>query len=99
MVLAGCGGSDSSVCDKLATGLKDLTTKAAPCFSSTPPTPLTADQCRQSIDQCTSSDKQKLGDFGSCLSALPTCSASSLSSWQSSLQTCILKVQGFSGSC
>ena len=99
VAIAGCGGKDTSVCDRLATGLTDLTTKAAPCFSSVPQTPLTADQCRQSIDKCSDSDKQKLGDFGSCLSALPTCNPQTLSAWQSSVQSCLAGLQGLSSGC
>jgi hypothetical protein len=99
LFLAGCGGGGTDVCDKVATGLNDLITKAAPCSTSTPPSPLTADQCRQSLGNCTDADKQKLGDFGSCLSALPTCSPATVSSWQTSVQDCLLKLQGISSSC
>ena len=99
VAIAGCGSSSSAVCDKLATGLNDFATKAAPCSSSVPPSPITADQCRQSIDKCTSSDQQKLGDFGSCLSALPTCSQQTVQQFQTAVQDCLAKLQGISGGC
>ena len=96
--ISGCGGG-SDVCDQLATGLNDLAKSAAGCSSSVPQPPLTADQCRQSIDNCSDSDKQKLGDFGRCLSALPTCSPQTLADWQTSVQNCLAKLQGISSSC
>ena len=100
LALTACGSSsDSSVCDKLSTGLNDFATKAAQCVSTTPSTGITAEQCRQSIGKCTDSDKQKLADFGSCLSALPTFTPSTLSDWQSSVQSCLLKLAGISGGC
>ncbi len=100
LALAGCGGgSSTSACDVIATGLNDLITKATPCFSSPPPEPVTAEQCRQQIGNCSDADKQKLTDFGHCLSALPTCSQATLSTWESSLEACVAKLQGISDSC
>ncbi len=100
LATAGCGGgSSSAVCDTLAKGLNDLISKATPCYASPPPAPITADQCRQQIGNCSDSDRQKLSDFGSCLSAMPTCNPAALGDWQGSLQTCLGKLQGISDSC
>jgi len=100
LALTACASSsDTTVCDKLSTGLNDFATKAAQCVSTPPSTGITAEQCRQSIDKCTDSDRQKLADFGSCLSALPTCTPSTLSAWQSSVQSCLLKLAGISSGC
>ena len=100
--LGACGsssGGDTSVCDALATATGDFASKTAQCFSTTPSTGITADQCRQSIGQCTDADRQKISDLATCVGALPTCTPSSLSTWQSAFQTCLGKLGGINGGC
>lgn len=96
-VACGSSSGNTSVCDTLATAASDFSTKAAPCFSSSPPLGFTADQCRSSISMCTDSDQQKIKDYASCLQALPTCDPATPGSWSNLRQACEAKLGGLAG--
>lgn len=102
LAAAGCGSStsNSAVCDNLAKGLTDYGTKLAPCSGGNPITiPYTKDQCTQGINNssCTDADRQKINDFSSCLSALPTCSPATINAFTTALTTCTNKLAGITG--
>ena len=100
LTAAGCGGSSSSsACDALVKGLNDFVTKGQPCGVTANPTGITADSCKNSINNCTDADKSKLQTFGSCLSNLPTCSTATASAWATQVQTCVSNVSGLSANC
>jgi len=99
---AGCGSSTSnaSVCENLAKGLTDYSTKFAPCAGGNPVTvPYTKDQCTQGIDKssCTDADRQKINDFSSCLSGLPTCSTTTIEAFSTAVTTCTNKLASITG--
>jgi hypothetical protein len=98
LALTGCGGS---LCQDLADTSESLGEKAKAC-GATPSDPITEEeinQCEESLDSCTDSDKKALEDFISCLDELPTCSTANQSAFATSLLACIAKIENVSASC
>jgi len=98
ILLAGCGGSssDPASCDTFTKGLNDYNAKVAPCVGSTVPFQQSACTNALSNSSCSSADKQKFADFGSCLSTVPTCTDPNFST---AVSTCTTKLTGLSTGC
>ncbi|SEK92617.1 hypothetical protein SAMN05444354_10387 [Stigmatella aurantiaca] len=104
LVLAGCGGNDNEdLCDDLSDSGKDLYEKSKACSDGEPyeePTDADREQCEEAVKSCSDSEKDKIRDFGDCLSKLPTCTPATAESFSSSLLGCFLThLSGISEEC
>jgi len=104
LLAAGCGGgsgSTGSACDKVVQGYKDYSSKAAGCGVNIPIGSFDQASCEAALNQsgCTSADKELYGEFGSCLSALPSCTASNSSAFVDAVLVCTDKLNGLSANC
>ena len=103
LLAAGCGGGSStgSACDKVVQGYSDYASKASGCGVNIPIGSFDKTACENAFNGsgCTAQDKQLWGDFGSCLSALPSCSAGNTTPFVNAVVACTDKLNGLSGNC
>ncbi|HUM09754.1 MAG TPA: hypothetical protein VLT82_02290 [Myxococcaceae bacterium] len=103
VLIAGCGSGTStgSACDKIVQGYSDYATKASACGVTIPVGSFDKASCEAAFNGsgCTSADKQLWADFGSCLSALPTCTAGNITPFTNAVVACTNKLNGLSASC
>jgi hypothetical protein len=97
----GSGSSTGSACDKVVQGYKDYSSKASACGVTIPIGNFDQASCEAALNQsgCTSADKQLYGDFGSCLSALPSCTSGNTTPFVNAVLACTDKLNGLSANC
>jgi hypothetical protein len=90
LATAGCGSSGSSTCDKVVQGYKDYSSKAAACGVTIPIGSFDSAACQSALNDsgCTEADKQQWGNFGTCLSALPSCTPGNTTAFTNAVVTC-----------
>ena len=86
----GCGSSNSSTCDKVVQGYKDYSAKASACGVTIPLGGFDSATCEAALNDsgCTAADKQKWGEFGTCLSSLPSCTTGNTTPFVNALTAC-----------
>ena len=103
LLVVGCGSGSStgSACDKVVQGYKDYASKASPCGVNINIGSFDQAACESAFNGsgCTAQDKQLWGDFGSCLSALPSCTAGNTTPFTNALLACTDKLNALSGNC
>ena len=99
----GCGSSSGggSDCDKVVKGYNDYASKASACGVNFPIGSMTTAQCDQAFSSsgCTAADKTLYGNFGTCLSNLPTCNSSNTQPFLDAVVACTDKLNGLSSGC
>ena len=90
VVMAGCGSSGGSTCDKVVQGYKDYSAKAAACGVTIPIGSFDSAACQSALNQsgCTDADKTQWGNFGTCLSSLPACTPGNTTAFTTAVTTC-----------
>ncbi|SEU22856.1 hypothetical protein [Stigmatella erecta] len=91
LVLAGCGGDD--VCDDLKDSSKDFYEKGKACSDGEPyeePTEADIEQCEEAVKSCSDSEKDKIKDFGDCISGLSACTPATEDQFSAAFAGCIL---------
>ncbi|MGE6761002.1 hypothetical protein ACQKGO_23480 [Corallococcus interemptor] len=103
LTLTACGGN---VCDDTADAFDSLVDKAEECGLSTSgfegPTDAELESCKDSLDSCSDSDKDKLSAYADCLSDVKGCSDKTESEQQQfamRLLKCSEKLEGVSAAC
>ncbi|WP_426749484.1 hypothetical protein [Myxococcus sp. Y35] len=105
---AGCGGDDDGdedLCQETANTYNSLADKAEGCpeiadfFSLFELSEEDINVCRESMDSCTDSDKDKIRAFLDCLNDVPRCQSSNLEAWAAEFEACDEKSQGISDAC
>jgi hypothetical protein len=100
---AGCGGGSSSgsACDKVVQGYKDYSSKASACGVNIPIGSFDQSACEAAFNGsgCTAQDKQLWGDYGTCLSGLPSCNSGNTTPFVDAVVACTDKLNGLSGNC
>lgn len=103
LLLAGCGSGSStgSACDKVVQGYKDYSSKASACGVTIPIGSFDQASCEAAFNGsgCSAQDKQLYADFGSCLSALPSCTAGNTTPFVNAVIACTNKLNGLSSTC
>ncbi|HVG60230.1 MAG TPA: hypothetical protein VNA24_16855 [Hyalangium sp.] len=99
--LAGCSGS---LCDEFDDSGKELVDKVKNCpsFSEVTyeePTEAERQQCENSLEACTDSDKEALNKFIDCIGDLPECTASTEQTFATSFLACAAPLQSVSDAC
>ncbi|RKH08432.1 hypothetical protein D7Y13_37920 [Corallococcus praedator] len=101
--LTACGGS---LCDDSQDVADDLFDKAEACGVTTtkPPEPTDAQKeaCEESLDACSDSDKDKVGEWFSCLKDAEGCDDKTLAeqeAYNDRLEACTSKLAGVSSAC
>ncbi len=90
LAAAGCGSGGSSNCDKVVQGYKDYSSKAAACGITIPVGSFDANACNAALNGsgCNDADKTAWGNFGTCLSNLPSCTTGNTSAFTNAVVTC-----------
>ncbi len=101
MALTGCSGS---LCDEFDDSGKSLVdkVKACPSFDDvtyTEPTEAEKEQCEQSLESCSDTDKETLNKFLDCVNDLPDCTAATEQSWGNQFLACAVPLANVSDSC
>ena len=102
LLAAGCGSSSGgSACDKVVQGYKDYSSKASACGVTIPIGNFDQASCEAALNNagCTAQDKELYGDFGSCLSALPSCTTGNTTPFVTAVVACTDKLNGLSANC
>ncbi len=103
LVAAGCGSGSStgSACDKVVQGYKDYAAKASACGVNIPIGNFDQASCEAAFNGsgCTAADKSLYGDFGTCLSNLPSCTPGNTTPFVNALVVCTDKLSGLSSTC
>lgn len=91
LALTGC----VSTCDDLANASEVFEQKVKPCTSAgEEPTAFNINQCKNSLDKCTDSEKEALGKFANCIRELPECTPATEEGFTSALLACGLALNG-----
>ncbi|MBZ4332546.1 hypothetical protein NR800_34905 [Corallococcus interemptor] len=103
LTLTACGGN---ICDDTADALNDMVKKAEECGLPTTgvqkPTDSDIESCKESLDSCSDSDKDKLTAYVDCLSDVKGCSDKTEAEQQafaSRILACSSKAEGVSAAC
>ncbi|ATB45885.1 hypothetical protein [Corallococcus macrosporus] len=102
----GCGGDDGGdLCEDIADGYRALTDKVEGCPEIAQYLPnIDVDEeglneCREAMDSCSDSDKDKYQAMADCLSDLPRCQSSNIEAWSAEFVACSEKIEGVSETC
>lgn len=103
LTLTACGGN---VCDDTADAVNSLVDKAEECGLPTTgfeePTDEDIESCKESLDDCSDADKDKLSAYADCVSDVAGCSDKTTSEQQAfaaRLVECGKKLEGVSAAC
>ena len=103
LLAAGCGGgaSTGSTCEKVVQGYKDYSAKASACGVTIPIGGFDQASCEAALNAsgCTAQDKQLWGDYGTCLSALPSCTTGNTTPFTNAVLACTDKLSAVSAAC
>ena len=104
LLAAGCGSSSSSgsVCGRVVQGYHDYGTKAAACGVNIPIGSFDQASCESALNAsgCTAADRELWGNFGSCLSGLPSCTTGNTTPFTTAVVACTTTLSdGLSPAC
>jgi hypothetical protein len=91
MVMTGC----TNVCGDLESAAEALETKVKPClepgqtFES-----FNVNQCEDSLDNCSDSEKEALSDYADCIRKMPECTPATEQGFVNALAACSLTADG-----
>jgi hypothetical protein len=92
-LLSGCGNA----CDHENRAFSSANDKAKTCGSNS--NTFDYDKCSSNLHSCSQDDIAKIDNFASCLEGLPSCPASSQSSFDLARLGCLSDFQGVSAAC
>lgn len=101
LALTGCSGS---LCDEFADSGKNLVEKVEACpsfddITYEEPTEAEKQQCEDSLEACTDSDKEKINKFMDCINDLDKCTASTEQAFAASFLACAAPLETVSDKC
>lgn len=103
LTLTACGGN---LCDDTSDALEGLSDKVSECGLPTTgfekPTDAELESCKESLDACSDSDKDKLKNYVDCLNDVKGCSDKTQSEQQAfamRVLSCSSKLEGVSDAC